>query len=220
MAETLPSPAEKTVVNNNPLRRLWTLTIASLALNALILVLLVAGAIIHHHERHHGFAGRYGYGGGCFAGQCQFGWKHHFHHFGGPGWGPQGGFGGDRFRGGNEGGPGGPGFFGGGPGEKKGPPDPAKMTDGILNHLSTTLSLTDDQKAKIKPVIEQQVAEIQKQMEAQRAAMQKQIEDGKAKIRPLLNADQQKLLDAMPLPGQKKSPAPDEPPPPAPAPGQ
>jgi hypothetical protein len=100
-----------------------------------------------------------------------------------------------------------------------GKPDPARMTDGILNHLSTTLSLTDDQKAKIKPIIEQQVAEIQKQMEAQRAAMQKQIEDGKAKIKPLLTADQQKQLDAMPLPGQKP-PAPDEAKQPAPKPGQ
>ena len=40
-------------------------------------------------------------------------------------------------------------------------------------------------------------------METQRAAMQKQIEDTKAKIKPLLNADQQKQLDALPMPGQK-----------------
>ena len=57
-------------------------------------------------------------------------------------------------------------------GRQSGPPDPARMTDGILDHLSTTLSLTDDQKAKIKPIIEQELAEIQKQMEAQHAAMQ------------------------------------------------
>jgi Spy/CpxP family protein refolding chaperone len=207
-----PSPSEKTVVvNNSHLCRLWTLTYISLGLNALILFLLVVGAIIHHHQqqKYHRFGG-----GGCFEGQSQFGWKHPFHHFGGPGWGPQGGFGGDRFRGGNEGGP----RFGGGPGMggmngmmsgPMGKPDPAKMTDMILNNLSKKLTLTDDEKGKIKPIIEEQVAEIQKQREAQRAAMQKQIEDAKAKIKPLLTPDQQKQLDAIPLPGQKPA-APDE----------
>jgi hypothetical protein len=228
MAETSPSSTEKTVVvNNNHLCRLWTLTYISLGLNALILAVLVACAIIHHHHKHHGFAGRDGRGGGRCEGQCQMGSGPRFHHFGGMGmnrgWGRP-----DGSRGGREGGPaafgGGPGMpgMGGMPGMMGGPmgkPDPAKMTDGILNHLSTTLTLTDDQKAKIKPIIEQQVAEIQKQMEAQRAAMQKQIEDGKAKIRPLLTADQQKQLDAMPLPGQKP-PAPDEAKQAAPKPGQ
>jgi Spy/CpxP family protein refolding chaperone len=93
------------------------------------------------------------------------------------------------------------------------------MTDSILNHLSTTLTLTDDEKAKIKPIVEQQVAEIQKQMEAQRQALQKQIEDGKAKIKPLLTPDQQKQLDAMPIPGQKPA-ASDETNQPASKPGQ
>jgi hypothetical protein len=242
MAEPLPSSNEKTVVvTNGEFNRLQRRTTISLALSVLILALIVIGAIIHHHRMHHGFAGRDGRDGGRCDGHCQFGGGHHFHHFGGSGWGRQGGFdkrGGDGFRGGNEGGPGsgnndrderGPGGapagmpgMGGMHGMMSGPmgkPDPAKMTDGILNHLSTTLSLTEDEKTKIKPIIEQQVAEIQKQMEAQRAAMQKQIEDGKAKIRPLLTADQQKQLDAMPLPGQKPS-APDEAKQPAPKPGQ
>jgi ABC-type phosphate transport system auxiliary subunit len=112
-----------------------------------------------------------------------------------------------------------PGMMGG---KKNGPPDPARMSEDILNHLSTQLSLTDDEKTKIKPIVEAQVAEIQKQMEAQRLAMQKQFEDTKAKIKPLLTADQQKQLDAMPLPGPKP-PAPNggQPPqPPDPMPGQ
>jgi hypothetical protein len=238
MAETPPSSTEKTVVANNcPICRLGTLTIASLAFNALILVLLVVGAIIHHHCKHHGFGG-----GGRFEGQCQMGSSSH--HFGGMGmnrgWGRPDGFRGgrdgggkefghrdggeDRF-GGREGGPGGapsgmPGMRGMMNGAM-GKPDPAKMTDMILNHLSEKLTLTDDQKAKIKPIIEQQVAEIQKQMEAQRAAMKKQIEDGKAKIKPLLTADQQKQLDAMPLPGQKPAASEEaKQPAPAPKPGQ
>ena len=94
------------------------------------------------------------------------------------------------------------------------PPDPAKMTDNVLNMLSTKLTLTDDQKAKLKPIIADQVTQIQKDMEAQRAAMQKDIEDAKAKIKPLLTPDQQKQLDALPIPGQKG------PPPPPPPPGQ
>jgi len=189
---TPPSSTEKNVVVNNcQLCRLWTLTIASLTLNVLILLLLMVGAIIHHHHKHHP-----GFGNGArFERQHQMDSGQRFHNFGGPGM---------------------PGMMGK---NKNGPPDPAKVTDGILNHLSEKLTLTDDQKAKIKPIIEQQVTEIQKQLEAQRQEIQKQIEDTKAKIKPLLTPDQQKQLDAMPLPGQKP-PVPDEAKQPAPKPGQ
>ena len=113
---------------------------------------------------------------------------------------------------------GGPGPMGGGPDmmgrEKGGPPDPAQMSQNILDHLSQKLSLTDDEKAKIKPIVDQQVADIQKQMEAVRESVKKQleaqheamkqhIEDSKAKIRPLLTADQQKELDELNLTGPK-----------------
>jgi hypothetical protein len=165
---------------------------------------------------------------------------HHFGgNFGpGQGWGNRGGFGGGRFGGngpGNNGFNGGPGMMNRGPGGNGpgmgggfgmggpgmmmrggpgmmagGPPDPAKMTDNILAMLTQKLTLTDDQKAKLKPIIQDQVTQFQKQMEAQRAAMQKQIEDAKAQIKPILNADQQKQLDALPLPGQKPAPAADD----------
>lgn len=92
------------------------------------------------------------------------------------------------------------GMMGGGPNET---PDPAKMTDMVLDRLSTQLSLTDDQKAKIKPIIQDQVTQMQKDMEARRAAMQKAMEDTKTKLKAILNADQQKQLDAIPLPGEK-----------------
>jgi hypothetical protein len=105
-------------------------------------------------------------------------------------------------RGGFGGGPG----FGGGRGMMGGG-DPAKMTDGIVDMLTKKLTLTDDEKAKIKPIILDQVTQTQKDMDTQRQAMQKRIEDTKAKIKPLLTADQQKQLDALPLPGQKKSDA-------------
>ncbi len=98
---------------------------------------------------------------------------------------------------------------------QNGPPDPAKMTDMMLNRLSTQLTLTDDEKAKIKPIILEQATQMQKDMEAQRLARQKAMEDTKAKIKALLTADQQKQLDAIPLPGEK--PPGDAPPAPAPA---
>lgn len=206
MSEPSPVSPEKTVVvNNTPLCRLWILTIVSLALNGLILVLLVAGFIIHHHHKdHHGFAGRDGTEGRYgMVGARDFGPG--FHHSGSMGWNRPDGFENDEG--------GGPGMrhgdFGMMGGERKGPPDPAMMTDRILNHLSAQLTLTDDQKAKIKPIIEAQVAQTEKEMETRRAARQKAMEDTKAKIRPLLNVDQQKQLDALNAPGGQP-PQPDQ----------
>jgi len=114
---------------------------------------------------------------------------------------------------------GGPGFGGmpppiGGPGSDnmpdtgigqrpKGPLLPAAMADIVLSRLAEKLTLTDDEKAKIRPIIEQQVADFEKQMEVQHAAVQKQFEDTKAAIKPLLDADQQKQLDSLPLPGPR-----------------
>ena len=223
MADTPPSPSnEKPVVANNcSLCRLWTLTTISLTLNVIILALIVVGAIIHHHHRHFGFAGRHG--GGYMNAQSQFGGGPQFQRFSGPG-GPNDTLGGGAMRGGfgpGEGGPGGMGMRGMMAPGPDGKPDPAKMTDMMLNHLSNKLILTDDEIAKIKPIIEAQVTATQKEMEVQHAAMQKQFEDTKAKIKPLLTPDQQKQLDAIPLPGQKPPPLPNAPPqPPGPPPGE
>lgn len=233
MAETTPTTSETTVVvNKNHLCRLWTFTLISLSLNALILIILVVGCILHHHMegRHH----KHGFGCRGHEGCGRFEKHEHreFHQFRGGPWGKpgfdrnrfddegNGGMGfrdrGDREDGGDRGprdggfgkGPGGPGMMGmggrGGMGRgPQGPPDPAKMTDMMLNHLSEKLTLTDDEKAKIKPILEAQAAQMQKDMEAQRATMQKSMEDTRAKIKPLLTPDQQKQLDAMPVPGQK-----------------
>lgn len=198
MAEILPSPNDKNViVPTSHLCKLWTMTVVSLVLNAVIICLLLVGAIMHHHQmqRDRGFADRGERHFGRMMGMNQ-GWNGPQGFRGGPG---------GRFEGSNPmgGGPGMDGVRGMKGGDKGGPPDPARMSENILDHLSQKLSLTDDEKAKIKPIINQQVTEIQKQMEAQRAAMKKQIEDARAKIKPLLTIDQQKQLDAMPLPGQK-----------------
>lgn len=240
---TPPVTTEKTViVTHNHLRGLWTLTIASIALNGLILLLILICFIAHHrHHKRHGHGGEQNRGGAQMEGFR--GGFHHHHHFGrfggegrgGPGGGDRGrGFGGDRhegmgmdrpgFRGeGRDGGPGREGGKEGGRsfGEHRGgdgrggmgmgmmggrdrtPPDPAKMTDGIVDHLTKQLTLTDDEKGKIKPIIEAQVAQMQKDMEAQRQAREKAFTDLKAKLKPILDADQQKQLDALPGPGQK-----------------
>jgi hypothetical protein len=227
-----PTPASSTektiVVTNNQLCRLWTFTYISIGLNVLILCLFVICAIVHHHG-HHKHHHRHGGDGGRRE-QGDFGrGGQGFHHHGGgwggqQGWGNRGGGGGDRqgggFRGNGFGGQG-PGMMGGNPGmgpggfgmrgmrggENNTPPDPAKMTDMLLNQLSAKLTLTDDEKAKIKPIILEQTTQMQKDMEAQRLARQKAMEDTKAKIKALLTPDQQKQLDAIPLPGQKPADA-------------
>jgi Spy/CpxP family protein refolding chaperone len=66
-----------------------------------------------------------------------------------------------------------------------------------LQHLTDKLNLTSDQQTKVQPIIDQakpQIAAIHKD------AMQKMktvMDDTLSQIRPLLNADQQKKLDAI-----------------------
>jgi len=193
MSEPNPTPpsTEKTVAVSNfpPLRRLWTLIIISLAFNGLILVLLVVGSIAH--RPHAGFAP----GPRWMPPIDQPGFSVMPPPIGGPG--------SDHIP------PpiGGPGFgiipdtgIERGP---NGPPPPAAMADFVLSRLAEKLTLTDDEKAKIRPIIEQQVTDFEKQMEVQHAAVQKQFEDTKAAIKPLLDADQQKQLDSLPLPGPR-----------------
>jgi hypothetical protein len=162
-----------------------------------------------HHFHHFGYGGFGGGREGGFGSGARFGEDH---GFGGNG----GGFGFHGGRGGPEGGFGGPSSFGprnggmafggqpqGGFGGGMENRDPAQMTDAIVAHLAQMLSLTDDQKAKIKPLVQADVEGFQKDAEALRQTMAKRIEDAKAKIKPILNADQQKELDQMPVPGQK-----------------
>jgi hypothetical protein len=79
--------------------------------------------------------------------------------------------------------------------------DPSQITDDILNRLNGQLSLTEDEKAKIKPIIQADVDQFQKEAATWHQALQKRFEDTKAQIRPLLDADQQKKLDQLPAPG-------------------
>jgi Spy/CpxP family protein refolding chaperone len=78
-----------------------------------------------------------------------------------------------------------------------GPGGPHEMMANPFDHLSKELNLTDDQKAKVQPIIDQtkpQLAAIHKE------AMEKMhtlMESTGAQIRPLLTPEQQQKFDAM-----------------------
>jgi Spy/CpxP family protein refolding chaperone len=79
-----------------------------------------------------------------------------------------------------------------------GPGGPHQMMMGNpLEHLSKDLNLTDDQKTKVQPIIDQ----TNPQLEAiHREAMEKMhalLESAGAQIRPLLTPEQQQKFDAM-----------------------
>ena len=76
-------------------------------------------------------------------------------------------------------------------------PGPQHMMENPLEHLSKDLNLTDDQKAKVQPIIDQ----TKPQMEAiHKEAMEKMhalMESASTQIRPLLTPEQQTKFDAM-----------------------
>jgi len=83
--------------------------------------------------------------------------------------------------------------------------------DAQLADLSQKLSLTDDQKAKIKPILDDQATQIHSLKKDttiskdDQKAKSKTIRDASSpKIRALLTPDQQKTFDAMPKKGGKK----------------
>jgi Spy/CpxP family protein refolding chaperone len=76
-------------------------------------------------------------------------------------------------------------------------PGPHQMMGNPLEHLSKDLNLTDEQKTKVQPIIDQtkpQLAAIHKEaMEKMHALM----ENAGNQIRPLLTPQQQQKFDAM-----------------------
>jgi hypothetical protein len=152
-----------TVVKNiHPIHRLWNLAIINLSLNGLILLLLIAGAVAH--RPHKGVDRGPGWmppmGGPRYGAMPP--------PVGGPGSGyppPMGGGGYGAMP------PpvGGPGSGYPPPREEIGrfprgmsdmsigpedPPNPAAFTDIVLNHLTKELTLTDDERAKIKALLD------------------------------------------------------------------
>lgn len=101
-------------------------------------------------------------------------------------------------------GPGGP---GGGPGNR-------------LEFLTKALSLTDDQKTQIKPILDDQQAQMKAlrddtslDREAKMPKMREIMESTDAKIKPILTADQQKKFDEMKQRGPGRGRRPGGPPP-------
>jgi Spy/CpxP family protein refolding chaperone len=84
-----------------------------------------------------------------------------------------------------------------GPKHEHGPGPQHMMMGNPLDHLSKELNLTDEQKTKVQPIIDQtkpQIAAIHKEaMEKMHALM----ESAGAQIRPLLTPEQQQKFDAM-----------------------
>ena len=76
--------------------------------------------------------------------------------------------------------------------------------DAQLEHMSQALNLTDDQKTKIKPILEDAGKQMQQvrqdtslSQEDRRSKMQQIHESTMSQIKPILNADQQKKLESM-----------------------
>jgi Spy/CpxP family protein refolding chaperone len=76
-------------------------------------------------------------------------------------------------------------------------PGPHHMMGNPLEHLSKDLELTDDQKTKVQPIIDQtkpQIAAIHKEAMEKMHAL---LENAGNQIRPLLTPQQQQKFDAM-----------------------
>ena len=76
--------------------------------------------------------------------------------------------------------------------------DPEQMAEARLNRLSEWLSLTDAEKAQIKPLLITQGQVMEKIHQDAHQAEEQARQENDAKIRALLTPDQQKLLPAAP----------------------
>jgi Spy/CpxP family protein refolding chaperone len=76
--------------------------------------------------------------------------------------------------------------------------------DAQLEHMSSALNLTDDQKAKIKPILEEQSNKMHQLMQDtsisqqdKRSKFQQIHQDTMSQIKPILTSDQQQKLESM-----------------------
>ena len=84
-----------------------------------------------------------------------------------------------------------------GPKHEQHGPGPHHMMGNPLEHLSKDLELTDDQKAKVQPIIDQTTPQLQAIHKEAMEKMHALLESATAQIRPLLTPQQQQKLDAM-----------------------
>lgn len=210
MADITPTTSDRTVV----VQRHSALTYISLGFNALVLLLILCGIAADHHRKANADRERGPVEHRQWAGDRDDGrfdrhemnsrheWKHR--EFGrdegmagcpmdeGPdrhagfGGGPRGGFGGDMHPG-----------FGGFDHGPMTPPSAEAMTDRFMLTLAEKLSLTDDESAKIRPIVHDGIAQFQKDLETQKQAHEKMLQDAKTKVRAVLTPDQQKQFDEM-----------------------
>ena len=71
------------------------------------------------------------------------------------------------------------------------------MKGNPLEHLSKDLELTDDQKAKVQPIIDQTKPQLEAIHKEAMEKMHALLESAGAQIRPLLTPQQQQKFDAM-----------------------
>jgi protein CpxP len=90
----------------------------------------------------------------------------------------------------------GPSAPGPGPKHEHGP-GPMHHMENPFDHLSKDLNLTDDQKAKVQPIIDQTKPQLEAIHQEAMQKMQALMESTGAQIRPLLTPDQQQKFDAM-----------------------
>ncbi|MEY2482786.1 MAG: motif family protein [Verrucomicrobiota bacterium] len=76
-------------------------------------------------------------------------------------------------------------------------PGPGHMEGNPLEHLSKDLNLTDDQKAKVQPIVDQMKPQMKAIHEEAMQKMHALLDGATAQIRPLLTPQQQEKFDAM-----------------------
>ena len=76
-------------------------------------------------------------------------------------------------------------------------PGPEHMMGNPFDHLSKDLELTDEQKAKVQPIIDQTKPQIEAIHQEAMQKMHALLENAGAQIRPLLTPQQQQKFDAM-----------------------
>ena len=84
-----------------------------------------------------------------------------------------------------------------GPKHEPGPGPHEHMMGNPLEHLSKDLNLTDDQKTKVQPIIDQVKPQMKAIHEEAMQKMQALMESAGNQIRPLLTPEQQVRFDAM-----------------------
>ncbi len=70
--------------------------------------------------------------------------------------------------------------------------------DAVLDHLTRMLSLTDDQKTKMRPIVTDTIAALEKNRQEKKEAAEKIMDAAKAKALPLLTPEQKKIVDSLP----------------------